>query len=443
MESRYTSKTYVLDKHTIEDIGTAIIESGFQKEAFFIQDLDEIRRRIENFKKMLPRVAIFYAIKSNDSETILKLAASLGLGFDCSTPGEIYKVLKLGVHPKSIIFASPIKMPEWMAYAKKSGITHTVFDSSFELKRIKQYWPDARTLIRIRVDSESVYRLGEKFGCDFETEAIPLLNEAAELKIKVVGVAFHVGSICNSTDSHATGIRHARSLFDYEARQGREMKIVDIGGGFLSEKTTDIDKVSQLINTSLEEFFPDKNVKIIAEPGRYVCDSSMTLYCSINTVKRIKKDNEYINMIYLNDGIYGTLQFTESWQTVSKFQKQKCTNTEEVREKTILWGYSLDSIDRVMKDTTVLLPRCCPLDWLVFPIRGAYSIVFCSSFGCFQQPQIRPVVSKELWLKIKDSRAFQRSEFVENPDISQPFSSAIPPIVTTTSYIEATASLPL
>ncbi|XP_047515299.1 ornithine decarboxylase-like [Pieris napi] len=184
MESRNTSKTYVLDKHTLEDIAETIIESGFQKDAFFIQDLDEIRRRIEYFNQMLPRVAIFYAIKSNDNEAILKLAASLGLGFDCATPGEIYKVLKLGVHPKSIIFASPIKMPEWMAYAEKSGITHTVFDSSFELKRIKQNWPDARTLIRIRVDSESVYQLGEKFGCDFETEAIPLLNEAAELKIK-------------------------------------------------------------------------------------------------------------------------------------------------------------------------------------------------------------------------------------------------------------------
>lgn len=42
-----------------------------------------------------------------------------------------------------------------------------------------------RLLIRIRVESDCVYKLGEKFGCDFETEATDLLDEAANLGLHV------------------------------------------------------------------------------------------------------------------------------------------------------------------------------------------------------------------------------------------------------------------
>ncbi|CAK1553523.1 unnamed protein product [Leptosia nina] len=449
--SRFTLDTYVLEDSTAEDVADAVIENEKQREPFFIQNLDEASRRIQYFQTMMPRVGIFYAIKSNDNEALLKLVASLGLGFDCATPGEIHKILKLGVNPRSIIFASPIKLPEWMVYARNSGITHATFDSSSELKRIKQHWPEARLLLRLRVDGDSVYRLGEKFGCDFETEAIELLEEAASLNIKVVGVAFHVGSVCISEDSHATGIRLAKSLFDHETRMGREMKILDIGGGFLSENTSDIDEVSRLINRSLEEFFPDNKVQIIAEPGRYISDSCMTLYCSINSVKRVKKNDEYINMIYLNDGIYGTLQYAESWQTVEKFEvsspkyylrkiqveKQKNKKIKEPLEKTILWGYSLDSTDRVLRDFEVLLPRCTYLDWLVFPLRGAYTIVFCSSFGCFQQPQIRSVISKELWRKVKRSDVYTVEDFIVDPDLSAPLVSTLPKVLNVKRYIQS------
>lgn len=35
------------------------------------------------------------------------------------------------------------------------------------------------------MDSDSEINLGEKFGCDFETEAVALLEEAASFGLKV------------------------------------------------------------------------------------------------------------------------------------------------------------------------------------------------------------------------------------------------------------------
>ncbi|XP_038217012.1 ornithine decarboxylase 1-like [Zerene cesonia] len=426
--SKQIAKTYVLNGLTANDVAKGIISGGHQTEAFFIQDLDDAYRRIEYFKRKMPRVQIFYAIKSNDNVPLLKLVAALGLGFDCATPGEIYKVLKLQVDPRSIIFASPLKPPQWMTYAKKSGLLYSTFDSSFELKKIKQYWPDARLLIRIKVDSNSVYRLGDKFGCDYETEAIDLLDEAASLGIKVIGVAFHVGSVCFSFDSYVNGLRMAKALFDFEAKSGRHMSVVDIGGGFLSEKNTDIDEVSSLINIALEEHFPDKTVQIIAEPGRYISDSSMVLYTSINAVRWVEKNGEKINILYISDGKYGSLQYTEKWQTVSKLERNTDENHEDLYE-TIIWGNSLDSADRVLPDIKVYLPQCTPQDWLVFPIRGAYSYVFGSMFASVQLPQIRPVISMELWKKIRGSDVFDPEDIIENPDITEPMPSNLPKVI--------------
>lgn len=38
-------------------------------------------------------------MKANDSVMMLKLAVAAGLGFDCASPGEIYKIRQLNVSP--------------------------------------------------------------------------------------------------------------------------------------------------------------------------------------------------------------------------------------------------------------------------------------------------------------------------------------------------------
>ncbi|CAH0721492.1 unnamed protein product, partial [Brenthis ino] len=433
----------VLNGNTPEDVAKALIKGGRQKEPFYIFDLDEAFRRIEHFQKMMPRVQIFYAIKSNDSDKMIKLAAALGLGFDCASPGEINKILKLNVSPQSIIFAIPTKTTEWMTYAREVGVRHTTFDTSYELKKIKQYWPNASLLLRIEVESDCLYKLGDKFGCDFETEAIDLLEEAAALHLKVVGVAFHVGSACSSIDSHENGIRQARALFDHEAKAGRKMYIVDIGGGFMSDHISRIDKVSKIINRTLDEVFPEPDIQIIAEPGRYICDSSMNLYCSINNIRRqVTKKGETVNMVYINDGIYGTLRFIEPWHKVKIFGKQSNIITEKL-EKITLWGPSGDSTDQLMKNLNIFLPCCTPADWLVFDLQGAYTFVFSTRFSCLQIPLIRSVVSQKLWNNLKSNKAFDPEDFVTNQDLSTPLPSTLPPLINNENPLKLNHTLKL
>ncbi|XP_068628004.1 ornithine decarboxylase 2-like [Battus philenor] len=421
--SSRSTAAFVLKNHSPADVARAVIERGCQKEPFYVFDMDEAYARIHHFRRVMPRVQIFYAMKANDHDLILKMAAASSTGFDCASPGEIYKLRQLGINPMSIIYAMPSKTPEQMIYARESGVMHTTFDSSFELKKLKQYWPDARLLIRIRVDGDCVYKLGEKFGCEHDTEAVQLLEEAAAHNLQVIGVAFHVGSGCSSIDSHEKGLCYAKALFDHEARAGRKMKIVDIGGGFLSDRTDRIDPVACRVNKALNDYFPDSDVQVIAEPGRYICDSSTTLYCSINNVRRVTSGTEAVNMIYLNDGLYGTLRYNEEWHKVKRFRVRK---EAELLEKAILWGPSCDSTDRVMENFTIYLPRCSPSDWLVFPTQGAYSFGFATPFSCIPTPQMRCVISSNLWNILKQSKVFKSSDFTVSPDIAAPLPTTIP-----------------
>ncbi|KAJ0179520.1 hypothetical protein K1T71_005232 [Dendrolimus kikuchii] len=416
---------FVLDEHTPEHVARAMIESGKQKEPFYIFNMDEAHRRVLHFKELMPRIKIFYAIKSNDIEMMLKFAISQGLGFSCASPGEIYKLRQLNVNPMSIIYAMPSKSPEYMVYARKAGVKHTTFDSSFELQKLKEYWPDARLLIRIRVDSDCQTSLGDKFGCDFETEAFNLLEEAADLGLNVVGVAFRVVTECKLLYSYVTALKHARALFDHETDAGRGMKVVDIGGGFLSDRIDRIDHFSKLVNTALEDFFPDPEVQVIAEPGRYICDSAFTLYSNINNVRRVVKNGKTVNMIYINDGVYGTMRYPEKWHAVSKFKSPSEKDMGNL-EDTILWGPSCAYLDQVMRNRSVQLPRCMPCDWMIVENHGAYTISFSTRFSTIEIPLVRSVVSLDLWRSIKDNAVFRSSDFVILQEISTPLPMTLP-----------------
>ena len=56
-------------------------------------------------------------------------------------------------------------------------------------------------------------------------------------------MSLHVGSVCYSKWSYEEGLKQARALFDHEAKAGRKMSIVDVGGGFMSDDLNRFDEV--------------------------------------------------------------------------------------------------------------------------------------------------------------------------------------------------------
>lgn len=207
-------RVHVLDNDSnVWSVVESIAESGVQEEAFYVCDIGDIVRKHGIWKSSMPRVEPYYAVKCNDSLTVLETLAALGTNFDCASKGEINKVLDMGVDPSRIIFANPAKPVSHIRHAEKVGIDMMTFDNESELHKVLELHPNAKLVIRIRCDDpQAQCQLGMKFGCDHATEAPGLLKTARDLGLDVVGVSFHVGSGCNNPPIFHTAIGYARKV---------------------------------------------------------------------------------------------------------------------------------------------------------------------------------------------------------------------------------------
>ena len=143
--------------------------------------------------------------------------------------GEIEMMIKLGVSPKRIIYALPNKQISHILYAKSVGVDLMTFDNVNELHKIKEYYPNARNVLRIKVDDFYALRpLGYKFGAEMKN--VPLLFETAKsLGLNIVGTSFHVGCLTENPISYTKAIADSRFVFNLGREYGFDMYVLDIG----------------------------------------------------------------------------------------------------------------------------------------------------------------------------------------------------------------------
>ena len=272
--------------------------------SFFIADLGEVYRQFIRWKKNLPRIEPFYAVKCNPDPLVLRLLASLGAGFDCASKDEITKVIALtpNVSRRNIIFANPCKANPQIRYAQSVDVRMMTFDNADELHKCKQHYPNAQLLLRIWTDdSKSQCQLSRKFGAS-EESIRPLLKLAKILSLNVIGVSFHVGSGSHDPDAFVSAVDMARRAFDIGRDVGFEFSILDVGGGFCHD---DFESVARVLGEKIDEQFPEEmGIRIIAEPGRYFVASAFTLATNV-IARRVglatesNLDNSYMCMFLL------------------------------------------------------------------------------------------------------------------------------------------------
>jgi len=265
----------------------------------------ELTKQYKTFKKYLPAVSPFYAIKANPHPDIIKTFIALGSGFDVASAAEMDFVLNLGADPNKIIFANTIKSIDDIKFSNKKKVKLMTFDNEPELYKIAKYCPHAKVLVRIKVENTgSTVELSLKFGADPE-QALFLLQKAKSLGLIPAGIAFHVGSQCINIENYIRALDLASAIFSQASKAGLKLSILDIGGGFPirhfdSDNHITFKQIARHIRGRLRRLF-DKDTKYIAEPGRFFAGPSGTLITQV--VGRTFRNNR--NYYYLNDGLYG------------------------------------------------------------------------------------------------------------------------------------------
>ena len=357
----------------------------------FVVDHDEIRANYTTFKKYLPRVQAYYAVKANPDPAIVKTLFKAGASFDVASMPEfmiVYENIK-NMPPKErqfwiwdkIIYANPIKANETLRKLDKYKALVT-YDNIEEIKKIKEYAPHAGLVLRIKVpNTGAMVELSSKFGAA-PGEAVDLILEADRAGLVVEGISFHVGSQTTNFENFVQAINLAAQIYKEANDRGyTRMNLLDIGGGFPAPYDPSVKPFKELarkINAEINRLFP-KNIQILAEPGRFLVATAA--YAVSTIIGKAVRDGKIC--YYIDDGVYHTFSgiiFDHCHYHPKSFKKgpsQICT----------VFGPTCDALDVVSmaEELPANLERG---DLLYTPYIGAYSHASSTYFNGFPPAKV-------------------------------------------------------
>ncbi len=354
-----------------------------------IVDHDEIRRNYAMFRKYLPRVQCYFAVKANAEPAIVKTLYKAGASFDVASLPEfmlVYEnIKKLSAKAQQdfiwdkIIYANPTKPKETLLALDKYKPLVT-YDNVTELHKIKKYAPHAGVVLRLAVaNTGSQCELSNKFGCD-PGEAVDLILAAFKMGLAVEGLSFHVGSQCTNFENFVQAFNTAAAVMKEAKERGHELKILDIGGGFpapYNKHVKPFPELARVINAEIERLFaPD--IQILAEPGRFLVATAATSVARVigKAVRNGKR------CYYIDDSVYHTFSgiiFDHSQYPLHAFKSGK-------KEVCAVFGQTCDGLDVISQSD--LLPNL-EIDDLVYANNiGAYGSASATYFNGFPPAQI-------------------------------------------------------
>ena len=280
----------------------------------FVVDHDELRHNYATFKKYLPRIQAYYAVKANPDPAIVKTLFDAGASFDVASMPEFHivheyikdmpdKQRQAWIWDK-IIYANPIKANETLQELNPYKPLVT-YDNHEEIRKIKKYAPQAGLALRLKVpNTGAMVELSSKFGAA-PGEAVDLILAADKVGLTVEGISFHVGSQTTNFKNYVAAINLAANIFKEAKDHGyTKMNLLDIGGGFpapYDDTVKPFRELASIINRELNRLFP-KNIQILAEPGRFLCATAATAVSKI--IGKAVRDGKLC--YYINDGVYHT-----------------------------------------------------------------------------------------------------------------------------------------
>jgi ornithine decarboxylase len=276
-------------------------------------DHDIIRRNYASFRKHLPKVQAYYAVKANPAPEIIRTLYGAGASFDVASLPEFMMVHanieRLPAKERQdfiwdkIVYANPVKPKETLRELDQYKPLVT-YDNRAELAKVKAYAPRAGLALRLRVpNTGSMVELSSKFGCD-PGEAVDLIEEAFRIGLVVEAVSFHVGSQCTNFENFVQALNMAAAVMREASSRGREIKILDIGGGFPVPYDRHVKPFSALarrINAEIGRLFP-ADIQILAEPGRFLVATAATAVSRI--IGKAVRDGK--TCYYIDDSVYHT-----------------------------------------------------------------------------------------------------------------------------------------
>lgn len=349
-------------------------------------DLDIIRQKIQEFKKVFAQDTIYYAVKANPDPKILSLLNQQGAYFDVASRQEAELCFSIGIAPEKISFSNTIKKIYDIESVYNKGVRLFSTDSISDVEKLNRYAPDARIMVRILCDSEGAqWPLSKKFGCspDMASALIKTIHHSA---LQFEGIAFHVGSQQNMPSAWNKAIETSALIAQFCQKNLIPFKALNIGGGFptaYSQDTKALSEYYDVINQSLSRYFPKKRPEIMVEPGRAIVAEAGVICSQIVMIARKTLEQTETPWMFLDIGVFGGLI-----ETMDEAIRYPISTYKDDAPKIgfIMAGPTCDSVDILYQNTPYMLPQNLQeRDFIFLEQTGAYTTTYSSvAFNGFE-----------------------------------------------------------
>lgn len=256
----------------------------------FIYDRGIIEKKWNLLRNALPsEFSIYYSVKANPSQAVLKCMLAKGAGLEIASAGEFLQATAAGCPPEKIIFAGPGKTASELDLVLSKGIGEIHVESLNEAERISAIASRrgiaAPVSLRVNPSGEAeggAMRMGGRpapFGVDEESidETLDRILSWGALDFR--GIHLFTGTQILSSEilvgQYRKGIEIARRV---AGRLNRPLRTIDFGGGlgipyFSHETQLDIGAVQAEVEALMQEVRGDPvfhGTHFYVEPGRYL-----------------------------------------------------------------------------------------------------------------------------------------------------------------------------
>lgn len=330
-------------------------------------------------------VDVFYSLKANSNQAVIRTLGKLGAGADVVSVGEMHRALKAGIPAGRIVFAGVGKTELEMRAALEAGIHQFNVESFGELETLSDVAASmgvtAPVTLRINPDVDakthakiSTGKSENKFGIDID-HAAQLYSAAARMKgIRILGLAVHIGSQLTDIAPYRAAFEKIATLAQTLRKAGLAVERIDLGGGvgiaYRDERTIDLTDYAALVR----ELIVPLGAKIEIEPGRSIVGDAGLLVSRVINVKEGVSRKFVIVDAAMNDLIRPSLY--DAYHGIIPVAQPP---SDAPVERCDVVGPVCETGDRFAEQRP--LPPVKPGDLVAFATAGAYGAVMSSTYN--------------------------------------------------------------
>ncbi len=344
---------------------------------------------------------ICYAVKSCQNLSICRLLHQRGAGFDVVSGGELFRVLQAGADPRKIVFAGVGKTDREIHQAIEARIGWFNVESEAEMENLirltAQHERPIQAALRVNPDVDpkthrytATGKKETKFGVDLERARRFFDSYGRDRWVRLNGIHLHIGSQVNALKPYVDAITRALELIDNLARDGSEIEMLDIGGGYGAHYESAEAPAPSEYAQAITPLLKDRGLQIVLEPGRSITANAGILVTRVLYTKASGEKQFVIVDAGMNDllrpALYQAYHFAWPVSVGAAFVPTSRENREPLPETILadVVGPVCESSDFLAKDR--FLPSVRRGDLMAVFSAGAYGFVMSSQYNSRPRP---------------------------------------------------------